>query len=174
MHLRMPKDLSDYPHRAALEDYLKATQRLLRSGSEVTVSYWSFDARIAQALRGILHTGHVVQGLEHISEVLDREKKGLDALEQRSGQVPASPRLARLLLLSNDGSDRFLREAAALLVRHGARAYGIVLDTDAVELGQLSTKKGNPTKALLIDDRKVLASFLKAIGDQLPMGEAQA
>lgn len=169
MQLRMPKDLSDHPRLSTLQDFFVATQRPLRAGSDVLVSDWPLNPVVEQALRGILHTGHVVQGLEHIAELLDREKKGLDALVQRSQQAPASPRLARLLLLSNDGSERFLRDAANLLTRHATRTYGIVLAVDAAELGQLAAKKAKPAKALLIDDRKALASFLRAVAEHLPL-----
>lgn len=165
--LRMPKDVADHPRLAALEKYFKDTQRPLREGSEVRVSVWPLDEKLRASLQGILHTGHVVQGLESIGELLDREKKGLDAARLKSGQQAPAPRLARLILLSNDGSERFLRDAAAVLSRHVDRAHGALVDVTAEELGKLFTQKGKPAKALLIDDRKALGLFLRTLADSL-------
>jgi hypothetical protein len=163
----MPKDVADHPRLAALETYFKDTEQPLREGSDVMVSVWPFDDKLRLSLQGILHTGHVVQGLESIGELLDREKKGLDAARLKTGQLAPAPRLARLVFLSNDGSDRFLRDAAAVLARHVDRAHGVLVDVTAEELGKLFTQKGKPAKALLIDDRKALGIFLKTLADSL-------
>ena len=165
--IRMPKELHEHPRRAELEAYFTRKQRILRS--QILVAEWPFDEAFAFALQSILYTGHVVQGLESIGEILDREKRGIDAVRQKTGESPPRPRLARLLLLSQEGSDRFFRDAEAILERHSERAYGVVLETTAAQLGEVATKKGGAAKALLINDRKALGVFLATLVENLPM-----
>ena len=78
---------------------------------------WPLNPALQSALKVVFGTGHLIQGLELITKHMEREAKGLKAVQEKSGQAPAQ-RLSRLLLLASDGSDRFYRDAASLLHKH--------------------------------------------------------
>jgi hypothetical protein len=160
--LKLPKQLAPHPKAEALTARFDETARPVRDGSPVLVSHWALDDALARALKAALGTGHLVQGLEAIAQQLDREKKGLDAVREKTGDAPAG-RLSRLLLLASDGSERFYREAEAVLARHGDRLWGCRVEADAARLGEAFTPKGRPTKALLIDDKQALTLALLAL-----------
>lgn len=162
--LRLPKDTNDA--NEILQSHFTAGESPIREGSTVVVSRWPLAAPLKAALQATARVGHLVQGLEQIGETLDRELKGLRALAAKTG-APQKPRLSRLLLLSNDGADRFLRQAESLLERHGERTHGVVIDVSAEDLGQMFTPKGTPAKAFLIDDRKALTLFLTTLAANL-------
>lgn len=167
MLLRMPKDLGEHPRLDDLQAYFTESLRELHAG--VTVSEWPFDENLQRALRSILYTGHVVQGLESITDLLEREKHGIEAARLKAGQQASQPRLARLLLLSKDGSERFLRDAAMILERHSERTHGVVIAATAEELSSFAKKKSGVVKALLIKDRKALGAFLTALASNLQL-----
>jgi putative sterol carrier protein len=100
--------------------------------------------------------------LEAIGDHLDKELKGLKALTKQPGQTQ-NDRLSRLIILSNDGSERFYHNVDSILNRHIGRAMACIVDATAEQLGDAFTKKANPAKALLIDERKALESFLATI-----------
>ena len=90
---------------------------------------------------------------------MDKETHGLKSIAKKTG-APVPERLSRLLLLSNDGSDRFYRLAESVLSENQERMTGCIITTDSEVLGSLFSKKKLPLKALLINDRKALETFL--------------
>ena len=125
----------------------------------VAVTYWGLDAALTQALKRAAASQHFVQGLEQIDEFLTKEAKGLRMLQEKTGQAEVH-RLSRLLLLTNDGSDRFYHNVESVLQAHRNRTWGVMIAASAEVLGKLTTPKGSPVKALLIADRKALELFL--------------
>jgi len=162
--LKLPKDITVDSQIAFLTSYFSANLIPLRPdhSSGPFVSQLAFDAPLQSALQMAMSAGHLVQGLEQAGKVLDREHKGL-AIAQAKSPQPTASRMSRLLLLSNDGSSRFYRDAEDLLHRHQSRLWICLLDASADELGRLYSKKGKPTKALLIDDRATLGACLQKL-----------
>ena len=108
----------------------------------------------------------MIQGLEAIGDHLDKELKGLASLREQPGQAQ-NDRLSRLIVLSNDGSERFYHNVESTLSRHAGRAFACIINASSDELGAAFTKKSNPAKALLIDERKALEAFLLVIAESL-------
>lgn len=163
--LKLPKDVLTHPATAQLEAFLRSRERPLRDGSPVPVTELELDPKLAFALNAARGTGHLVQGLELIDDKLRREEKGLAALRAKTGQAQGQ-RLSRLILLAADGSERFYHDVESVLTKHADRAWAFRLDAKSDALGAY-TPKGNPTKALMIDDRKALVLFLRAYAEEL-------
>lgn len=157
--LKFPRTELTAPELAAVEAYLAADVRPLFEGSTALVSHLRFDSIVMESLRVTARSGRLSQGLEAIEDILAAEKKGLAEVQARLAQ-PAGQRMSRLLLLSNDGSARFYRQVSNLLSQHSDRLWACRLEATAAELGALITVRGNPAKAVLIEDKKVVALFL--------------
>jgi hypothetical protein len=162
--LKLPKNIVTHPNVLQIENLFIHNMRRLHANGRLQVPVWSFDAKCQKALALVYGFKHLTQGLEFISTELDKELKGLKALQKQPGQAQ-NQRLSRLILLSNDGSERFYHQAESLLVKHCDRLMACIIDATADQLGEAFTKKSNPTKALLIDDRKALESFLAAFAE---------
>jgi hypothetical protein len=87
-------------------------------------------------------------------------------VQEKTGQPPAN-RASRLLILANDGAERFYRDADKLVAAHADRLLAFLIDADAPTLGAAATAKGNAAKALMIDDKIALGLFLSAYADAL-------
>ena len=164
--LKLPKNVLENPRRVELEAYFTLSEQPLREGSAVPISRLPDTAGLRAALLAVFGTGHLIQGLELIVERLDNEQRGLKAAQERAGLQPPQ-RLSRLLILARDGSARFYRDAESTLARHADRLWGCVIDVTAAELGRAFTPKGNPAKALMIDDRDALGLFLATLAKGL-------
>ena len=160
--LKLPKNIANHPGVKAIAALFRSNTRLLRPDGEMEVPVWAFDETLKVALKGACDGKHLIQGLESIGEHLDLELKGLKALKKLPGQTQ-NERLSRLVILSNDGSERFYHNAESILNRHAGRALAVIVNATAEELGNAFTKKANPAKALLIDERKALETFLAAL-----------
>lgn len=145
-----------------MEAYLQKNLKLLRPDGTHKAPQLVYDDALRKALKEALRAKHLVQGLEKIGNQLDKEKKGLDLLKNKSGQVSA-PRMSRLILLANDGSERFYHDAESILIRHADRAYGCLVLADSETIGKEIAVKAMPAKAFMIDDRKALGIFLETV-----------
>lgn len=164
--LKLPKSLQAHPHLQALETHLSQNLVALREGGPPLTAQLTFDDNFRKALHIAHGTGHVAQGLEFLAQTLDKEQKGLRLVQERTGQPPAH-RASRLLIITNDGSERFYRDAERLLILHSDRVLGVRLDASGEELGAAFSSKGKAVKALMIDDRVALGLFLSAYADRL-------
>lgn len=159
MPLNLPKNLKDHPRLEEITQRFTDAMDPLWPGGKILVARWAFDSVLREALRLPFGKSHLVQGLELITSNLANEQKGLKMAKHA---VPPTPRMSRLLLLTQDGSERFYRDAESLLVKHGDRLAACVLAVDSAELGSHVGAKG-PVKALLIDDKTVLGEFLASL-----------
>lgn len=160
--LKLPKNIMTHPNLKSIEALFTENLKLLYPEGRRKVPLWGFDENIRNALKGVYDSKNLVQGLEAISAHLDKELKGLKALTKQPGQTQ-NDRLSRLMILSNDGSERFYHNADSILNRHSTRTMACIVDATAEQLGEAFTKKANPAKALLIDDRQALESFLATL-----------
>ena len=119
------------------------------------------DALVA-ALRSAHSAGRVVRGLESAEQTLAAEERGLRIADRASG-TPRGVRVSRLLLLSNDGAERFYRQVEALLRRHGQRVLAIRLAADAETLGALLFGPGRRARLLMLEHKDAVAAVLLAL-----------
>lgn len=163
--LKLPKNVLTHPNLKQIESLFSQHLKLLRPEGTIKIPRWEFSDKMLAALLKIHSTKNLIQGLESIESHLDKELKGLKALKSLPGQTQ-NKRLSRLLLLSNDGSERFYHNAESILIRHCDRTLGCILDASSEQIGDAVSNKASPVKALLIDDRQALENFLIQIASK--------
>ena len=75
-------------------------------------------------------------------------------------------RISRLLVLTNDGSERFYRQVASLLERHGPRVVAVRLPVDAETLGESLFGKGQAARLVMIEHKAAVGAVLLALAKQ--------
>lgn len=163
--LKLPKNVLSHPRVEVIEALFCENMRPLHNKGLLQVPLWSFSEGFCAALQKVYETKHLVQGFEAIEKHLDKELKGLNALKKLPGQTQ-NQRLSRLVILSNDGSERFYHNAESVLLRHADRVLAVTVGATSAQLGGAFTKKANPAKALLITERKALETFLIVLAER--------
>lgn len=161
--LKLPKDLTDHPLHDAIQKALAARTSPLWERGTHAVATLSLNPKLRQELSRALELGFATQGLEQIGAELSREQKGLDALREKTPQSPQSSRISRILLVANDGSERFYRECESLLNHYSQRLLVCRLDIAGEDLGLALTQRPKLLRALLVTDRKAAARVLLAL-----------
>ena len=77
--------------------------------------------------------------------------------------APRGVRVSRLLLVTNDGADRFYRGVEALLRKHGARVLALRLELSAEALGALVLGPGERARLLLLEHKDAVTAALLAL-----------
>lgn len=160
--LRFPKTLDDDPRLPELRARLQASCRKLWEGGSVQVPVLDWSAPLAAALARAHRAGQLLQGVEGAERALSREAHGLSIADARSATERGS-RVSRLLLTSNDGTERFYRQIERLLRTQGSRLLALRLDVDAQILGGVLGGSGPLARALLVEHKANVSEVLLAL-----------
>lgn len=160
--LKLPRAIEADPRRAAIEATLARDVRPLWTGGALAVSHVAFGAPLQAALLAAMNAHQVQRGLEQLTGTLASEQKGLDALRARQGGPPVD-RASRLLVVAEDGSERFYRQVEALLLRHADRLLGLRVLAASSAFSLPLFGPDALVKALLVTDRDGVVSVLRAL-----------
>ena len=160
--LRIPKSHDDQPLLPALRTHLRSSCRKLWEGGVVQVPVIRWSEPLAAALASAQRDGHLLQGIEQAERTLDREAHGLSIADARSSTERGS-RVSRLLLTSNDGTERFYRQVERLLRTQGPRLLALRLDADSRRLSTVMGDTAGLARALLVEHTTSVARVLLAL-----------
>ena len=141
---------------------LSANTRLLWKEGEIEVTVAKLSSELETALRNAHNAGQVVQGLESAERRLLLEERGLRLADKKSS-VQRGERVSRLLVMSDDGAERFYRKVESLLRRHGPRMLAVRLEVDAATLGELIFGKGRLARLLMLEHKEAVSAVLLAM-----------
>lgn len=138
----------------------------LWSGGNLDVPLIAMNDPLKKALQAAVLKGRLRCGFEGALHKLNNEKTGIAHVRERS-DVSHGERISRLILLSNDGAERFYRHVEQLLRSHASRLLGCLLDTDGSILGKLVTGKDRQIKLVMAEHKDAVSEILRAIlGEQ--------
>ena len=167
--LRLPRMVESDPRGSQLLLRLATHTRPLWPKGEIEVPVATLDPELTNVLRNAHSAEQVVRGLENAERTLAAEERGLRMADQHSG-VTRGVRVSRLLLLADDGADRFYRRVETLLRRHGPRVLAVRLDVGAGTLGELLYGPARLARLLMLMHKEAVGAALLAIagegGDQ--------
>lgn len=162
----LPKGIERDPRAEKLLSLLTSNARLLWPGGEFLVPSVRLDHELARTLRNVHHAGRVLRGLEAATQKLAAEERGLRMADRRT-PVSRGSRVSRLLLVAEDGAERFYRHVETLLRRYSPRVLVVRLEADAAAMGELLFGPSHPVRLLLIEHKEAVASVLLAMAPTL-------
>lgn len=159
---RLPRLIESDPRIPQVLCMLSANTRLLWKEGEIEVPVARLSPELGTALRGAHYAGQVVQGLESAERRLLLEERGLRLADKKSS-VQRGERVSRLLVMSDDGAERFYRKVESLLRRYGPRMLAVRLEVDAATLGELIFGKGRLARLLMLEHKEAVSAVLLAM-----------
>jgi hypothetical protein len=160
--LRLPKAIENEAIGPVLHAALRQHARKLWAGGTVEVPTASWTPVVAAALEGAEREGRLARGLEAVEKVLEREARGLELADARSATERGS-RVSRLLLVSDDGTERFYRQVERLLCKQGPRLLAIRMDADATRLAGVLREASGVVRAVMLEHKDSVVQVLRAL-----------
>ena len=161
---RLPKLVEADPRAEALVAGLRARGRRLWPGGSLAVAAVTRSPALDAALLLAEREGRVVRGLETARALLEAEERGLRLADAPHGRRRGE-RISRLLVISDDGAERFYRQVEALLRRHGARVLALRVEMDAAELGELLFGPGRAARLVMLERKEAVSRVLLALAE---------
>jgi hypothetical protein len=163
--LRLPRRVEEEPGAARLASELAARGQPLWAGAELRAAQAELAPALEAALKSAFSAGRIVRGLESAERVLAAEEHGLKHVDRKTG-VERGRRISRLVLLADDGSERFYREVEALLRRHAPRVLALRLSADERALGELLFGPDQVARLLMVEHKDAVSAVLLALAAQ--------
>jgi len=154
----LPREIAAGPDADAIRARLAGAGRRLWAGSAVSVPVLPLAPELTSAFLAARGAGQLVLGLEGVGATLGNEARGL---ARRPG-AEGGTRVSRLLVVSEDGAERFYRRVERLAAEHAPRLLVLMLACDAVALGQATMGREMAVKAVLACHKQAVASLLRA------------
>ena len=165
IELKLPRAVEADHRKSQIDAILKRESKKLWDKSSITVPQISLSAQFESCLRAMVGRKQVERGLERIDQLLTSEQKGLLALQQKQASTP-SHRVSRLLIIANDGSERFYRACEKTLFQHKERLILVYLNEPSSRLAQIFIgEKANTLKAILVSDRDAVSAALFSLAE---------
>lgn len=161
----MPKKVESDPRAVGLADALDERAAALWPRGTIRVAAVPIEPALVGALKSAFSAGQIVRSLDAAERVLAAEARGLEHVDRRTG-IERGGRVSRLLLLADDGSERFYRNAESLLRRHHPRVLALRLRVDESHLGGLLFGPGQVARLLLVERKEAVAEILLALAMQ--------
>ena len=168
--LRLPKLIESDPRGPQLLLNLTTHTQPLWRESELRIPAAMPSSELAEALRNAYASGQVIRGLESAERRLAAEERGLQMADRQIG-VPRGIRVSRLLILANDGAERFYRNVETLLHRHGLRVLAVRLEIDAGGLGELLFGTGRIARLVMLERKQAVGDVLLAMTGSICQGQ---
>jgi len=130
------------------------------------------DRSIQEGLFHARRARRLTRGLEGAETLLAAEESGLKRVA-RSRNDSERVRVSRLLIVSEDGSERFYRQVERLRARFANRLEILLLECDDEALGAAAFGPGRRSRALLIQHKDAVVRFLSIL-DVGPRDESEA
>jgi hypothetical protein len=162
--VRLPKNVENDGVSLELVAEMAARSEPLWPDSQVAVPYAELGPHLESALKNALATGQIVRGFEGAERALEAEARGLSNVDEKTG-VKRGSRISRLLVLADDGAERFYRNVEELLMRHAPRVLALRLRSDERALGQLLFGPDEVARLLLVDHKDAATAVLLALAE---------
>ncbi len=163
--VRLPRHMEAAGESETTYTFLLAGATRLWQGGEPEYPRIVMEPHLEQALRNVALSRRITCGYEDIEKTLVNEARGIAALERRSNTAQGG-RISRLVLCSNDGSERFYRRLERLVQSHAPRVLCCILDSDAESLGAVVSGPNRRIKAILVEHKDAVSAVLRALTEQ--------
>jgi len=129
---------------------------------EVRVADVDLFPELEAVLASARSAGRVVRGLEDARRALEVDERGLEHVDRRTG-VERGRRVSRLVLVSNDGAERFYRNVESLLRRHAPRVLALRISADQSALGGRVFGSDQVARLLMVVHKDAVSALLLAL-----------
>jgi hypothetical protein len=159
--IRLPRLIDQQPGSERLLEHLLEIAAPLWKADSIRVPQLPVSEALLGAIRGAEASKTLVRGLEAAERKLADEQRGLGMVDRRTGQARGS-RLSRLIIVTDDGSERFYRQVERILNRYGARLLALRIQIDGAQFGTQIFGAPAPVRAVLLTHKDAVSAALLA------------
>lgn len=160
---RLPREIDAGPVGSAVQRALAADVRPLWARGTLRASYVPLTDALRAALAKLGARGLLERGLETAAAALGAERRGLDAIDAET-RARQGRRVSRILVVSDDGAERFYRGVERVALVHASRVLVCrIVGCPSADLGSIAFGRGEVAKLVLTNHKRAAVSILEAL-----------
>jgi ribosomal protein L7Ae-like RNA K-turn-binding protein len=159
---RLPKKLAGTEEGRKIFTVLNSHLVSLLPGGDYLIPSFPMSQTIIDTLNSARRTGRLIRGLEEAEKKLAAERKGITGADLKTSSV-RNERISRLVVIADDGSERFYRQTKKLVEQNNPRVLAMHLDATSFELGERIFGPGKRALFLLINHKDAVINFLTSL-----------
>lgn len=157
--LLLPKKLEESKETKKVIAALESNLRPLKMGTEYMLPSFPFNEFLINALSSARRSGRLIRGFENAEKKLTAERKGIESVDKKNNTNRVE-RVSRMLVMANDGSDRFYRQTRKLIDQNRPRVMAIHLEITSFEIGKKLFGPGQRALLLLVSHKEAVSNVL--------------
>lgn len=158
----LPKKLAGTEEGRKIISVLSRNPVSIIPGNDYMFPAFPVSQPIVEALYSARRAGRLIRGFEDAEKKLNAERAGLLNIDIKTGSE-RNERISRLVIISNDGSERFYRQTKRLVEQNRPRVLAIYLDVTSLELGEKIFGPGKRVLFLLLNHKDAVSEFLTSL-----------
>ncbi len=158
----LPKKLEGTEDGKKIPALLRSHLKPVKPGNEYLIPCFPSSKPILDALIRARRTDRLIRGFEDGEKLLYAEGNGIENIDNKTG-INRRERISRLIVVANDGSDRFYRQTKRLAEKNRPRVMAILLDITSFELGETIFGPGKRALFLLISHKDSVTGLLTSL-----------
>lgn len=158
----LPKKLEGREEGRKIPGILNSHLKPVKPGNDYMLPSFSCSESIMNTLNSARRTGRLIRGFEDAEKKLSAERKGIACVDKKTG-THRKDRVSRVVVVANDGSERFYRQLIKLVEQNRPRVLAIHLDVTSFELGQGLFGPGKRSLFLLINHKDAVINLLTSL-----------
>ena len=162
--MQLPKIVENNPGAKNLARDLASHAQPLWTDGKLAVPRVELTPALEAALKSAFSGNQIVRGFEEAQRALVAEERGLQNVDRKTG-VARGQRVSRLLIIADDGAERFYRNVEGLVRRHAHRVLALRLSVDERRLGNLLFGPDEVARLLLVEHKQAVSNVLLALVD---------
>ncbi len=162
--LKLPRMVESDPRGPAIKELLSHNLKKLWAKAQTEAVFLPASEKFIKTLQLEHKRGRIVRGFESIERSLEIQAHGLSLIDEKTGGQRGT-RVSRLLIISNDGAERFMRNVESLLFDHVDRVLSLVINIDSETLGQMFFGAGKTAKVMMLEHKESVANALFSLVD---------
>ena len=155
--MKLPKQLGKENLEEGVQAALEKESIKLCDDSNIYIPVLKLSPELRKQIFYSKFRDQVVIGYRDVEKALKNEQHGLQHVKNLSDRV------SRLLIVTNDGSDRFYRQLEFLHKNQGGRVLICRLDVDSVLMADILELKDKQVKAVLLNRKESVVNVLKSL-----------
>ncbi|MGM0599710.1 MAG: hypothetical protein ACQETH_07795 [Candidatus Rifleibacteriota bacterium] len=160
--IRFPKAVEKSDKFEKIKHYIGENQKKLWQKAQTRAVFVPASEKLINLFQLEHKRGRLIRGYELVERTLLAQLEGTKSVDARTG-VKRGRRLSRLIVVSNDGSERYYRKIDKLAVQFESIVLLFRIDIDSASLGEMFFGPGKIAKVFMLDHKESMANALEAL-----------
>jgi hypothetical protein len=160
--IRFPKAVEKSDKFEDIKRYVTENQKKIWQKARTRAVFVPAEEKLLKLFQLEHKRGRLIRGFELVERTLVAQLEGIKNVDARTG-VTRGKRLSRLVVVSNDGSERYYRKIDKLAEQFEAIVLVLRIDLDSASLGEMFFGPGKIAKVFMLDHKESLANALEAM-----------